>query len=291
MSLFELFIYILSNVLSNTFPISIEVQQFLIPQFLSWPALSPELHGLIILGSAMGLFVVFIHDWAALISSFLCVIIYRKKPSSLDENLPFVILIALLPILIAQSHPILKWDTNWNLPNIPNIPMMTSGLASVIFLCTTFIFWLSDKLSHKRKNMSDWGILHGLLIGLAMASPIALLGTTHLPGWNFLAAGLFWCFLLGYQLQPSLKFLYLLIAPLLFIEAFQQLLSHTTEFSTSPLSTGLILLTSTTISFFSARFLISEIGNTQTNTLTMYRLLFASFFSLLHLGQWAISLI
>jgi hypothetical protein len=49
----------------------------------------------------LAVFFYFIHDWASLISNFIQLIIYRRKPMTLDEKLPQVSMLLMLMLRLS----------------------------------------------------------------------------------------------------------------------------------------------------------------------------------------------
>src|SRR6188768_4265884 len=104
MTLFQAVVHSVLHGFAEFLPISVSAHHSLLAYVLGWPAPAGAAMGAMGLGASLALLVHFRHDWASMISSFLTVLIYRKKPMTLDERLPIFILVATLPVLGAWYY-------------------------------------------------------------------------------------------------------------------------------------------------------------------------------------------
>src|SRR5688500_4363467 len=89
---------------SEFFPVSAAAHRKLLAYFVGWPEPSGDFMGALYLGSFLAVFLFFIHDWASLLSSLIQVIVYRRKPMTLDERLPFFLILSALPVGFAWYY-------------------------------------------------------------------------------------------------------------------------------------------------------------------------------------------
>src|SRR5262245_5067978 len=155
MTTFQAIIYGAIQGFSDFLPISPQAHNILVPYLLDWPHPTGAFLGIVSLGNFLALLVYFRHDWAAMISSFLQILIYRKRPMTMDERMPFFILLASIPIAGAwyymQGSELLEMNLYW-----------TAG----IFVATGVLLWMVDYLSRKSKNIFDWNWRDSLVAGI-----------------------------------------------------------------------------------------------------------------------------
>jgi undecaprenyl-diphosphatase len=161
MSTFQAIVYGIIHGFTEFVPVSSNAHDLLVPYLFNWPGPSGALSGALSLGALLALLVYFRHDWASIFSCFLQVIIFRKKPMTLDERLPLFLLITSLPsgLIWYYFHEQLL-NAEWS-------PWVVAALlgAFAIPLVT------SENFSRKNKGMFDWTWLDALILGVAqMAS-------------------------------------------------------------------------------------------------------------------------
>jgi undecaprenyl-diphosphatase len=156
MTTFQSIIYGIIHGFTVFLPVSSSAHQALIPYLLGWPDPSGAFNAALSLGAALSLFVYFRHDWASIISGFLQVIIYRKRPMTLDERLPLFMFATGVPLAIAwfYLHSIAA-DFEWTPPIISGI-LIAGGI----------LILLTDRHSRKNKGMFDWNWLDCLIVGI-----------------------------------------------------------------------------------------------------------------------------
>ena len=179
-------------------PISASAHHVLVPYLLGWPQPSGVFLGALSLGTLLALLVYFRHDWASIISSFLQVIIFRKRPMTLDERLPLFIFLATLPV--AASYYYFQDKLTLFTP---------SPLWVAISLCVCSVpLWMADRMSRKSKGMFDWNWSDSLVIGL---SQMLLLVPGGGRALGSLSGGLF----RNYNREATAKFSFYAAGPLL----------------------------------------------------------------------------
>lgn len=156
MTTFQSIIYAIVHGFTQFLPISASAHERLIPYWLDWPEISGAFKAALLLGSSLSLLVYFRHDWASIISSFLQVIIFRKRPMTLDERLPIFIFFTSIPVAAAWFYlaPMISTQ-EWS-------PL----LLSAILAAGGIPLFLADSSSRKTKGMFDWNILDTLVVGI-----------------------------------------------------------------------------------------------------------------------------
>jgi undecaprenyl-diphosphatase len=221
MHTFQVFIYAVVHGVSEFLPISSQAHDALLGYLLGWQAPSGSLMTAFLMGSSLALFVYFRHDWASMISSVLQVVIYRKKPMTLDERIPLFVGLTTLPAVAASVYfgptiSTMEW-TPWQLCGL------LGGAAIPL--------WFFDYWGRKIKGLYDWNLLDALIVGLTQA-------TALVPGWDHLSGLLLGGFLLNYKREPGLKYAYFALFPLTFARAvvgFHQLDFHAFHTASVPL--------------------------------------------------------
>jgi undecaprenyl-diphosphatase len=157
MTTFQAIIYGIVHGFTEFLPISASAHQALVPYLLNWPEPSGAFLAALYLGAALSIFVYFIHDWASIISSFIQIILFRKKPMTLDERLPLFLVCTGIPLVIAQFYlkPVIDrmdWD-----------PLLVAGVLAL----GGWPLYFAEKRSRKNKGMFDWNWLDALIVGIS----------------------------------------------------------------------------------------------------------------------------
>src|SRR4051794_11037055 len=80
MTTFQAIVYATLHGISEFLPISSKAHHILIPYLIGWQPPPEQFFGTLAIGSSLALLIYFRHDWASMISCFLQVLIYRKRP-------------------------------------------------------------------------------------------------------------------------------------------------------------------------------------------------------------------
>src|SRR4051812_31888911 len=99
MTTFQAIVYGILHGFTEFLPISASAHRILLAYVMGWTEPSGAFLGALSVGSALALLAYFIHDWLSMLSSFLQIIIYWKKPMTLDERMPLFITLSTLPIV------------------------------------------------------------------------------------------------------------------------------------------------------------------------------------------------
>lgn len=198
MTTFQAIVYAIIHGASQFLPISTQAHHLLIPYLLGWQPPTGALLGAFSLGSFLALVVYFRHDWASMISCLLQVILFRKKPMTLDERLPLFLGISTLPVILASSYFRNQLQfSHWS----PSFTAMTLLLGSLPLI-------LVDSIRRKNKGMFDWNWWDAITIGIIQA-------TAMFPGWDHLTGILVAALFLNYGREPALKYAYFALTPLI----------------------------------------------------------------------------
>lgn len=198
MSTFQAVLYGLIHGFSEFLPISSTAHMSLISELFGWPKPPEQLQGYLALSGLLSVFLYFRHDWASIISSLLQVIIYRKKPMTLDERMPFFLILATLPVVGAWSY------LRENMPEQLSDPLWLAGSVAVFaILLSASEFW-----GRKNKGMFNWNWIDALLVGIFQI--LALV-----PGCGRMTGALSCGLLRNYNREAIAKFSFFASAPLL----------------------------------------------------------------------------
>jgi undecaprenyl-diphosphatase len=159
MTTFQAIVYSIVHGFSEFLPVSSHAHHVLVAYALGWNEPSGAFLGALSLGALLALTLYFRHDWASIFSSFIQVLVFRKRPMTLDERLTFFLFLSSLPsaglwYYLRESGRGFSSDPAW----------MAAGLAAF-----ALPLWLSDRLNRRNKGMFDWNGLDALLVGLGQA--------------------------------------------------------------------------------------------------------------------------
>lgn len=203
MTTFEGLILGIIHGITEFLPIGVNAHHALIPQLFGLPAASGPAIGALALGSFLALLVYFRHDWASMLSSFLQVIIYRRYPSSIDERLPFFILLAAIPSIAASLY------FQDKLPPAFSDPIWIAGSLGAFGLLLS----ASEAWGRKSKGMYDWNWVDALIMGLFASLMIV-------PGCGLVTGGIGGALLRNYRRDAAAKFTFYVATALLAGNAF-----------------------------------------------------------------------
>lgn len=207
MTTFQAIIYGIIHGFTEFLPVSANAHRLLLPYFLGWPEPSGPIAGALALGTLMSVLIFFRHDWLSMLSCFLQVLIYRKKPMTLDERLPIFLVLTTIPTAFlwhsAQSSLFLNEWTN---------PIWI--LSGLIFF--SIPLWLLESFNKRNKSMFNWNWLDCLIVGITQA-------TQFFPGSGSVDGGLIGAFFRNYNREAAVKYVFLSTAPFLATKAIIEL--------------------------------------------------------------------
>ncbi len=269
MSTFQAVVYGIVYGFSEFLPISSAAHSALVAQITGWPQPAELLQGYFALGALLAIFFYFIHDWASMISSFLSVVLFRKKPMTLDERMPFFLMIATLP-------PVAAWYyLKDGMPEQLTDPLwMIAGL--VLF---SLLLALGEYMSRKNKGMFDWNWIDAFIIGVFQ---ILMLVPACGRSLGALSGGM----LRNYNREAIAKVSFFAAAPLLAGSAWLHLRGFgahpaaTLPEGTSWITVGVALMATTLTALLVLGGFMKQIARKNLNTYGAYRVMLAMVFGL-----------
>lgn len=206
MSTFQAVINSIVHGFAEFLPVDVSAHHTFLSYIFDWNYPPQILAGVMTAASLLALLIYFRHDWASIISSLLQVIIFRRKPMTLDERLPFFLLISTIPVAAARFYwgqEIIKWAQH---PMWVAVSLAAFGLP----------LWGSDSFNRRMKSMFDWNWLDALFVGIFQVLIL-------MPGCGRMTAAVIASSLRHYHRDAALKFAFLAAAPVLLLDAITRL--------------------------------------------------------------------
>lgn len=264
MTTFQAIIYAIVHGFTEFLPVSAGAHHSLIPYVTGWPEPTGPFAGALSLGALLALLVYFRHDWASIISSFLQVIIFRKRPMTLDERLPLFVTVTSIPTVAA-----------WYYLREPMSQLFSSpGWIAIALAALGIPLFFADTLSRKNKGMFDWNWLDALLVGIGQS-------LMFLPGCGRATGALIGALFRNYNREAAAKYMFFASAPLLAGSTFMSL--RGTDFQSavpmpdlSWLSFAVAVIVTMLVGLLSIGGLMKHIQRKGFNQYIVYRCLFAA---------------
>jgi len=206
MTTFQAIIYGITQGFSFFLPISASAHRMFVPYLLNWPEPTNALLAAIYLGGAVALLVYFIHDWASIISSFLQVILFRRKPMTLDERLPIFLLFTGIPLILAYFYLV---------PMIERVDW-SPGLVAIVLAAGGLPLLFTERGSRKNKGMFDWNWVDAFLLGIGGIF-------MFIPGGGQLAGFVPAALVRNYNREAAVKYSFFAMFPIFAICAYVHL--------------------------------------------------------------------
>lgn len=206
MTTFEGIIYALIHGISEFIPVGAQGHEILASKLLGLNSLGPVGVGGLALGASIALLIVFRHDWASMISSFLQILVFRKYPMTLDERMPFFLLLSCVPA--AAGMRAIESQMS---PGVSH-PM---GAALAIAAGALFL-WLGENLSRRTKNIYDLNVVDALLVAVSQLGVL-------IPGLGPLSATLALLLVRNYRLEAAAKYAFFAAFPMTVVSAVRNL--------------------------------------------------------------------
>ena len=187
-------------------PISANANRNLVAYLLNWQAPGSVFVGALSLGAFLSILIYFRHDWASIVSCFVQVILFRRRPMTLDERLPFFILLATFPVAIAWYY------FSGRLGQFHWTPLLTAATLAASGL----LLWFFDSFSRKNKKMLDWTGGSAFFVGIFQLGAL-------IPGCGRQTAALSASLLRNYSREAGARFAFFAAAPLLAASAYLHL--------------------------------------------------------------------
>jgi undecaprenyl-diphosphatase len=198
MTTFQAVLYGILQGFSEFLPIGGSAHQTLLPFIVGWPLAQGIFAGALKLGSVLALLIYFRHDWASIVSSFLQVLIFRKRPMTLDERMPFFLMIATAPVL-----------GSWYYFHESFLEYLDQPLYAAAGLgCFAVPLLFSERMSRRNKGMFDWNWLDAAIVG-------ATTSLMWVPGSGRMTGTLLGANFRNYNRESAAKFTFYLALPLL----------------------------------------------------------------------------
>ncbi len=255
---------------SRFVPVSSEAHESLLQHFLNFPQSGAEWRTTFALGSLIALTLYFIHDWASIASSLIQVAVYRKRPMTLDERMPFFMLFCMM-IPFAGLWYLLRITENDSLGALQE--SHSTWIAGSMAL-TSVLLHLSSRWSKKGKGLFDLGIFDSLLFGMGQV-------ISWIPGVGGPLGLLMVSQLRNYHLEAATKAACLMSLPFVALEALQgiqgiQWGAPEAFGGTSWYQWGFALVVATAFSLLALRVLNEQIRQFGFVRLAIYRLVVAA---------------
>jgi undecaprenyl-diphosphatase len=203
MTTFQAIIYGVLHGFTEFLPLGAHAHRILLAYLTGWTEPSGAFLGALSLGSALAVIGYFIHDWLSMLSSLAQIIVFRKKPMTIDERMPLFVALASLPLagVWYQFHDEIA-------SRLDASPLVVAGTLAGFGA----LLWLADSMSRRTKNMYDWNVLDSIVIGvLEIAALIPGCGRTGAT----MTGGLF----RNYSREAAAKFGFFAAAPVLVASA------------------------------------------------------------------------
>ncbi len=208
MTTFEGIIYALIHGISEFIPVGAHGHEILASKVLGLNSPSAVGAGGLALGAALALLIVFRHDWASMVSSFLQILVFRKYPMTLDERMPFFLLLSCLPAAAAMRA------LESQISPIVSHPMG----ATLAIAAGALLLWIGESLSRRTKNIYDLNIVDAVLVAFSQLGVLV-------PGLGPLTATLALLLLRNYRLEAAAKYAFFAALPMTIVTAVQNLQS------------------------------------------------------------------
>jgi undecaprenyl-diphosphatase len=207
MTTFQAIVYGALHGFTEFLPISAAAHRILLAYVTGWNEPSGAFLGALSVGSALAIIAYFIHDWLSMISSFLQIVIYRKKPMTLDERMPLFLLLATLPIALVWHyfHDAIA-------SRLDSSPLMVAAALAGFGI----LLWAADHLSRRNKNMYDWNVLDSIIVGVLEIAAL-------IPGCGRSAATMTGGLFRNFTREAAAKFSFFCAAPVLVASAYSHL--------------------------------------------------------------------
>lgn len=264
MTLIEAILFAVVYAIASIAPISATAHHFLVPYLLTWEEPHPFFLGWTCIAVLAGIVVHFRHDIASLISSGLQVILFWRKPRTLDERLIFFIGISTAPLALLWiwRDPVQLMSTNdpyW--------------VAGGLFLFS-LPMWLGDRMNRRTKNMLNWNWWDALKLGIFQLQIL-------IPGAGRQSGAISSALFSNFDREASLKYVYYSLVPILgamaghFLRGFT-FHSHEAAPSLSWLNLGVATVVTFFVTLLSLGWVFKAVAEKGFKNFVIYRFLLAA---------------
>ncbi|MEK7690410.1 MAG: undecaprenyl-diphosphate phosphatase [Bdellovibrionota bacterium] len=159
MSTYQSVIYALLHGFCEILPVGGTMVRSFVSQVFDWPEPQGALLGVLYLATALACFGHFRDDWASMTSSLIRVVLYRRRPMTVDERMPFIVTLATLPGLVAFQY--------LQIPVQAAFAAFSPLLLWGIYVGLSFPLLLVEYMGRKSKRSVDWNILDSVMVGIS----------------------------------------------------------------------------------------------------------------------------
>ena len=265
---------------SRFVPVNGEAHEAILNRFLGFPSASPEWIATFALGALLALLLYFIHDWASIFSSFIQVVLYRKRPMTLDERLPFFLLLC-MGIPFAVLFSLLR---RLHLDSLLGLQLEIQAWLPWSLAGGTLMLFLASRWSKRTQGLFNLGMLDSVLFGAGQA-------LSWIPGMGGTLGMLGVSQLRNYHLEAATKLACLMSLPFVVFEAWGSrdlvLWGQVEPIpGTSWFQWGLALLASLLAGLFALKTLNEQIRQAGFGKLLAYRIFVLV---VIVVGQWTLA--
>lgn len=262
---FQAVIHALLFSLTEILPLASEAHRTLLGEVFAWPSPDIKLTLACQMGLLLSLFFHFRHDIASMTSGVLSVICFRKKPSAMDEKMPFLILVGFLPIGAITLCG--AWMRYQNVHDLAGFTFQGAWIFSswgmaIVLLLGGFIGLFLENWSRKTKAIHHWSWMDTVLAGISQAFGF-------IPGIGISFAGILGGLLRNHRRDSATTFMLHCLFLYLLTEVVLKFTLLRSEVSLSPLS-SLSFGVSTTASALCGLFAIQIIQRVAQNQFKWY---------------------
>ncbi len=262
MTLFQAIVTAVVGVFSEIFPVASGAHRSLLEYFFGWDVSNAKLIGATDLGLFLALAFSLRHDMLSHFSSFLQVVLYRKKPMAMDERMPIFVLVAIV-------LPIVAFFFFRRLPVLPaENPYLFAGLLGLSGIPMAFL----DGYTKKNKSIYDWNALDAALVGLGSAA-------LAVPEIGRTAGAFTFSALRNYSREGAGKFILYVATPIAGISAWYHLRGPGSVLSISefpPLYYYSVVVVSTLAGVVAINVFLNQLKTVSLTRYAIYRALLAA---------------
>jgi undecaprenyl-diphosphatase len=207
MTTFQAIVYGLVHALTLWLPVSEQAHLWWVGKLFDWPAPSGVFLGAFFLGTALAAVAFYIHDWLSMGSSMLRMLIVWRKPNSIDERMPFFLLLTTLPWLVLHvaGHDALDiW---------PSETIAAWATVAGLFLFAG-VWAFAFQWNRQNKSHLNWNWFDSIIVGFAQLLHLV-------PGAGRQLGVMALANVRGYQRDAIWKYAILSFTPMLAIRAAQ----------------------------------------------------------------------
>ncbi|MEK6705706.1 MAG: undecaprenyl-diphosphate phosphatase [Candidatus Poribacteria bacterium] len=187
---------------SEILPVGASAHLLLPHYVVGWAPPPNILLGAFNAGAAISLLIYFRDDWASMVSSLIRIILFRKQPMAMDEQLPLYSMVAIIPASLAS----------YLLPQMILFHLSKPYIVAATLAFTGLLLGISDTRSKHQKGMPHWNLLDSCLVGIGQLLLIV-------PGSGIQTGGLIIALARNYKREAAIKFVFFVITPFLITNA------------------------------------------------------------------------